>query len=127
MDHNVETKTSKRGVFLWIMLANSILVSLARLMTLLFSATFSYIYVGGPTWGYGANLFAFIVEVIGIIGVINWKKWGVYLVIIIDLVEIVIDRIYFAPRLSTEAGLVLDVIAIGLFVWAVKRKWSYFQ
>ena len=126
MDANIEVEKSKRGVFLWIMLAIYIFLSLQRLIGLLFPIIFSEIYAGGPSWGYEYNLFMFAVVTIGIIGIIAWRKWGIYLIAAVDLTAILIDQIYFTPRPSI--WLVISSLALlGFLIWAVKRKWSYFR
>jgi hypothetical protein len=126
MEHSIEAKRSRRGIFLLILLANYILVSLSRLLILLFPNFFANIYAGWPSWGYTFNLFIFIVEVIGIIGIFIWRKWGVYLIVTITLVGISEDFLYLSSQKSIT-DLLLTIPILALFIWAVSRKWSYFQ
>ena len=126
MDQNVKSTTSNRGAFLWVMLANSMLVSFARLMTLLFPKFFASVYTGGPSWGYVFNISIFIAEVVGITGILMWRKWGVYFLITITLVGIAEDFMYLRSQPSI-ADILLTTAVLSLFTWAVSRKWPHFR
>ena len=126
MSQNVETKPLKRGAFLWIMLANSTLLSFTRLMTLLFPTFFANVYAGGPSWFYAFNAFIFVVEVFGITGLFIWRRWGAYLIVTITLIGILEDFLYLSSR-KADADILLTTVVLALFIWAVTRKWSYFR
>jgi hypothetical protein len=126
MDNTIEIKKSKRGIFLWIMIALSILISVQRLITLLFPATFVHTYAGGPSWSYGFNFLAFLIEVVGILGIVLWRKWGVFLIAIIYVAETLVSYTYFNPRISVLSVLV-NAIFLFCLMWAVKRKWVFFH
>jgi hypothetical protein len=108
------------------MLANSILVSFVRLLSLLFPASFANIYAGEPSWGYVFNLMLFIAEVIGITGTIVWRKWGVYVLVAIVLIGTSKDFLSLGSQTSI-VDILLTIPILVLFIWAVKRKWSYFK
>ena len=126
MENNIEAKKNKRGIFLWIMLILSILISFQQLITLLFPITFSKIYISGPIWDYTFSLFCLIIEIIGIIGIILWEKWGVLLIAIIYLSEMFVSYEYFNPRISAMSVLGNGILLVCL-IWAVRRKWFYFR
>src|ERR1700726_4382554 len=104
MDINAEIKHTGRGIFLWVILANAILVTFARLLSVLFPHFFANIYAGGPHWDYVFNLLAFVLEASGIIGIILWKRWGLFLMVVSYLAEAFVDFAYFVPRPSIAEG-----------------------
>jgi len=125
MNNASNTSNFKRGAFLWVMLAAYTCISFQRFIGLLFPSIFLRSSAGAPPWGYQFDFLAFILELIGIIGI--WKKWGVYLVVIIGLVGSVLATLYPTSQTPIGARWVVDLSIMGLLIWAVKRKWSYFQ
>ena len=126
MENNIEAKQSKRGAFLWIMLSNYIVVSVSRLLTLLFPTFFANVYAGGPSWGYTFNLFLLTVEVVGLIGMFVWKRWAVYLMVVGILIGVSQDFLHLSSQNSIP-DIILTMPILVLFMWAVKRKWTHFK
>jgi len=124
-NNNIDLE-KKRGVFLVVILSIYGLISLLRLASLISSSLSSDIANNGPSWGFQFNAFILLVAVLGLYYIINWKKWAVYVYVAGTTALILVDFFLFSPRPSVlvifEAFLLL-----GLFIWAVCRKWKYFS
>jgi hypothetical protein len=125
MENDIEIKSSKRGVVLWVVLVIFIVGCLLRLISLLLPTSLP-IYSGGPSWDYSFNVFAFVIEAGGITGIIIWRRWGIYLMTLAYIAEVFVDFVYYTPRPSILEGL-LNFVLFLFLLWAVKRKWQFFK
>ena len=115
----------KRGVFLVTILTIYGLISLLRLVSLISSSLSSDITTNGLTWGFQFNAFILLVAVLGLYYIINWKKWAVYVYVVGTTSLVLVDYFLSNPRPNTLV--ILEAFALlGLFIWAVCRKWKYF-
>jgi len=123
-NNNIDSE-KKRGVFLVTILTIYGLIGLLRLAGLISSSISSDIATNGPTWGFQFNAFILLVAVLGLYYIINWKKWAVYVYVAGTTLLILVDFFLFNPR---PGMLVIfeAFVLLGLFIWAVCRKWKYF-
>jgi len=120
-----KSKGKERGKFLSIFIILGVILSVFTLI---------------PTEGINAvYVLGVIVSVLSLIFyrmIWQWKKLGVYLYIAFSLVALIIyfPVYYYSPASTGFSGfeaayfvVILTVITTSLFIWAVSRKWKYFN
>lgn len=126
-----------RGKFLTIMIGLAVYRYLANVYKLANPALSKFTFGLAPGWFPIYSLIISIVGIISVIGIWKFKKWGVYSLIGLQLVGFFVLLFTLRPenypnyteRFQTLyiSSFVLFFIEIGLWVWAISRKWRYFS
>jgi p-aminobenzoyl-glutamate transporter AbgT len=115
----------ERGTFLIVMLVVYGLLWAAHLLTLLNPSHYPKVYADGPSFSYLFNLIIFLFATTSLVAIFTWRKWGIYVLSITTAISILFDIAYF-PHQVTLLGHIVSLIPIGLIIWAISRKWSYY-
>lgn len=74
-----------------------------------------------------------VIANIGIfIGILKWKKIALYVLFLLALVEVILNTLFLKmvtplPQFITILAKILFFLNYGLWFWAIKRKWQYFN
>lgn len=93
-----------------------------------------------PSWWNLYNSITGFITLISIAGIWLWKKWAAIIFIMITCVGIVLSQIFVSATLlesgssgsnitliSYLIGAALVVVIDGLFIWAIVRKYNFFD
>jgi hypothetical protein len=126
---------SDRGIFLTVLLALSAL-GLALGVIGLFAVNALPTTAVLPGWYKMYEIASLVISAAVIYGIWNWKKWGVYLLAVGYILGLVVNFMITGSLYSSmgaaggaaqAGGIVGTLVIIGLWYWAIYRKWSLFR
>lgn len=123
-----EKKQTKKhpGIFLTIMILFLIIGDIQIPYYLLHPEALSAIYGNLPSWYPLYAILGLISNIAIIYGMWMMKKWSAYILLAYFLSKIPSELFIFAPA-QQMATLVTTVVGAGLWFWAIKREWKYFN
>ena len=124
-----KTTTKSRGVFLTVMIVFAAYGVLSSLYTLTNPSALTTAYGVLPIWFYPYLIVSFIAGAAELIGLWLWKKWAVYLLFGLGFLGLAMQLTILKPVSSNAGSLVfyLTIISLGIWFWAIYRKWQYFD
>jgi hypothetical protein len=123
-----------RGLFLTVVIAFEFLTVLVKVLSDVALVTNHPNLEISPSGSVPIDTVETGILVVAIIGVLRWKKWGFYLILVRLAITILVQLFLYqslgqqliAGYNGTE-NVIDDFVGAGLWIWAVYRKWSFFE
>ncbi len=117
----------ERGKFLTIILVLAIFGLFQALYLVTNTSTVSQALGTVPSWYPVYLLVGVVSQAAAIVGIWMWKRWGVYLLFGWGLIGPLVQILLLKPVQYGQLALYMTVASLGLYFWAVYRKWHYFE
>ncbi len=105
----------------------AMMILVAIVVLLASSLDYSSSYQFSPSWLPIYTLVGACFDLMFLIGIWFWKKIAVYAYVLSQVVGILIEALVFKPEASMVDEAALGLFIIGLTLFAVNRKWQYFE
>ena len=118
--------TKQRGVFLTIMILFLIVGDIQIPYYIMNPDALKTIYREIPSWYVPYVILGLASNIAIIVGMWQMKKWSAYVLIGYFASKLAVDFVYILPQQQMMVFLT-TVAGAGLWLWAVRRKWSLFS
>jgi len=82
-----------------------------------------------PSWFFAYLVFSILIGLVNIVGLWMWKRWAIYSMVAVSAVGLVV-KLFIAKPSDPNVAMVsfyATLISLGLWFWAIYRKWHYFE